>query len=199
MSRFTLRLHRPHVILAFAGAIAVASSLSVRAVAAPDPALTEFAARLGDYVTLRERVRMALPPVAAQAMTNNQTANDRGRVELGDRIRAARADAGPGDVFTIPVARLLRARLQGELRGEGAASGTRASIRDDRPLAFALRVNARYPPGASLPTMPGNVLAVLPVLPPGLEYRIVQSHLLLRDSDANLIVDYLLDIMCRAC
>ena len=47
--------------------------------------------------------------------------------------------------------------------------------------------------------MPGNVLAVLPPLPVGLEYRIVQSHLLLRDSDANIIVDYLLDVMCRTC
>lgn len=47
--------------------------------------------------------------------------------------------------------------------------------------------------------MPGNVLRNLPPLPDGLEYRIVDTHLVLIDLDADIVVDYMLDIMCRRC
>ena len=47
--------------------------------------------------------------------------------------------------------------------------------------------------------MPGNVLRILPPLPAGLEYRIVDSHLVLMDLDANIVVDDLLDVMCNTC
>ena len=47
--------------------------------------------------------------------------------------------------------------------------------------------------------MPGNVLQILPPLPTGLEYRIVDTHLVLMDLDANIVVDYVLDVMCKAC
>jgi hypothetical protein len=54
-----------------------------------------------------------------------------------------------------------------------------------------IRVNAKYPAKATVTTMPPNVLKQLPVLPEGLEYRIVGSALILRDVDANLVVDYM--------
>lgn len=44
--------------------------------------------------------------------------------------------------------------------------------------------------------MPTNVLQILPK---GLEYRIVDTHLVLMDLDANVVVDYVLDVMCRTC
>ena len=34
---------------------------------------------------------------------------------------------------------------------------------------------------------------------PALEYRIVDTHLVLIDVDANIVVDYMLDVVCRAC
>jgi hypothetical protein len=80
-----------------------------------------------------------------------------------------------------------------------SAAGTRASIRDDGPEKFALQVNDAYPDGASLATMPPNLLEVLPRLPEGLEYRIVDTHLILRDVDADIVVDYLVDVMCSGC
>ena len=86
-----------------------------------------------------------------------------------------------------------------EIRGLGAAAHTRASIREDGPAAFRLEVNADYPEGASLPTMPPNVLAILPPLPEALEYRIVDEHLIMRDRDANIVVDYLFNVMCAKC
>jgi hypothetical protein len=41
-----------------------------------------------------------------------------------------------------------------------------------------------------LPTMPPDLLAALPRLPPGLEYRFINRDLVLRDLDANLIIDF---------
>jgi hypothetical protein len=32
-----------------------------------------------------------------------------------------------------------------------------------------------------------------------LEYRIVDQHLVLRDMHANIIVDYMYDVMCATC
>ena len=45
----------------------------------------------------------------------------------------------------------------------------------------------------------GNVLKILPPLPSGLEYRIVDTHLILMDVAANSVVDYMLDVMCKTC
>ena len=47
--------------------------------------------------------------------------------------------------------------------------------------------------------MPGNVLRILPTLPTGLEYRIIDTHLVLIDLEADIVVDYMLDIMCPTC
>ena len=55
----------------------------------------------------------------------------------------------------------------------------------------ALKVNAEYPEGTPLATTPPNVLQALPKLPDGLEYRFVGKNLLIRDVDANIVVDYM--------
>jgi hypothetical protein len=52
-------------------------------------------------------------------------------------------------------------------------------------------VNQIYPTTYPLATFPPGVLRQLPALPKPLEYRFVQSTLILRDSEANLIVDVL--------
>ena len=117
---------------------------------------------------------------------------------LAMRIRFARHDARPGDLFTRPIAMALRRALDPALRGFAARS-TREAIRDDAPRTFVLAVNADYPAGAPVSTMPANVLEILPPLPTGLQYRIVETHLVLMDVEANIILDYILDVMCKTC
>jgi hypothetical protein len=46
---------------------------------------------------------------------------------------------------------------------------------------------------ATLSTVPPNVLETLPMLPQAIEYRFVGQHLLLRDTRANRIIDYMLN------
>jgi hypothetical protein len=58
-----------------------------------------------------------------------------------------------------------------------------------------LRVNQRYPQGVPLQSTPPTLLLNLPQLPKELEYRIVGRDLVLRDIGANLVVDYLPNIL----
>ena len=53
-----------------------------------------------------------------------------------------------------------------------------------------LKVNAIYPPDAPLPSTPPQVLMNLPKLPEQLEYRIIGKTLIVRDREANIIVDF---------
>lgn len=158
-------------------------------------ALNDFTRRLDGYVELRQALQEK-GSTQGSAMSVGQ--NRASQQVLAARIRGARRAAGQGDIFAPAIAATLRAAMNPEVRGSVAA-GTRASIRDDGPAAFVLRVNDAYPNGASLPTVPPNVLRVLPSLPKGLEYRIVSGHLILRDVDADIVVDYLLDVMCARC
>jgi hypothetical protein len=54
-----------------------------------------------------------------------------------------------------------------------------------------LLANAAYPEGAPLSMVPPELLAKLPKLPGPLEYRFVGGHLILYDSEARLVVDFL--------
>ncbi len=57
-----------------------------------------------------------------------------------------------------------------------------------QPVVF--KVNASYPDDTPLPTTPPQVLKSLPKLPEQLEYRIVGKTLIIRDVDADIIVDF---------
>jgi hypothetical protein len=110
---------------------------------------------------------------------------------LAARIQAARTDAKPGDIFTPEIRQLFRRLMYPETKGPNAAA-TKQTIKEDSAVSKGqvLKVNARYPEGAPLPTVPPNLLVRLPQLPEDLEYRIINKDLILRDVNANLIVDY---------
>ena len=55
-------------------------------------------------------------------------------------------------------------------------------------------VNAAYPDGLPLQSMPPSLLLNLPQLSKELEYRFVGRELILRDAPANLIVDVIPDL-----
>ena len=157
--------------------------------------VSNFRRRVDDYMKLHEKLQRQ---GTRQKPRDDVGENQISQQALAMRIRFARYDARPGDLFRPPIAMALRRAMNPELRGV-AALATRETIREDAPATFVLAVNADYPPGASRSTMPGNVLNILPPLPKSLEYRIVDTHLVLMDIEANIIVDYILDVMCKAC
>ena len=157
--------------------------------------VAEFRRRVDAYMALQAKLQKQGTPQKRSADIGENLVS---QGALATRIRFARHDARPGDLFTLPIAMALRRAMDPELRGLAQRS-TRDSIREDAPEVFVLAVNADYPAGASRSTMPGKVLKILPPLPAGLEYRIVDSHLVLMDRDANIVVDYVLDVMCKRC
>ena len=102
---------------------------------------------------------------------------------LAARIRTARRAAKQGELFTTPIATAFRKILR-EVDGE-----TWKAITDEKVGVFPHRVNDSYPKTEALSTVPPNLLARLPPLPEGLQYRFVGGDLILHDTAANLIVD----------
>jgi hypothetical protein len=113
---------------------------------------------------------------------------------MSTEIRAARANAKHGDIFTPEITAKFRRLLNPELKGDDGRDA-KAIIKDDAPTNITFKVNAKYPEGASVPTVPANLLVNLPTLPEPLQYRIIEKHLLLLDEDADVIVDYALNII----
>ena len=175
--------------------IAAVQSKSTSQVLLDKALVSDFRRRVDDYMKLHEKLQKQGTPQKERDDIGENLVSEQA---LAMRIRFARHDARPGDLFTLPIAIALRRAMDPELRGLAAISA-RESIRDDAPVVFVLVVNGDYPAGASRSTMPGNVLKILPPLPVGLEYRIVDTHLVLMDLDANIVVDYVLDVMCKTC
>jgi hypothetical protein len=151
------------------------------AVTEDQQAAAEFFSRIGTYVQLRASIEATLPPLAdaedpAQVRSRERT--------LAQRIRAARARARQGDIFTSPIAASLRRTVQQE-----DDPVTWQTIMDENPGPFPRPVNGTYPKTKPLSNMPPNLLLRLPPLPDGLQYRFVGADLILHDTKANLIVD----------
>ena len=171
--------------------VTTAASPPVSQAALDRSALSDFTKRVDRYKKLHDKLE--------RKGTRQRTRDDVGENivsenALATRIRFARHDARPGDIFTPAIAATLRVAMDAALRG-AATMSTRESIGEDAPSTFVLVVNGDYPEGASRSTMPGRVLTILPSLPDDLEYRIVAPHLVLMDTEANIVVDYILDVM----
>ena len=157
--------------------------------------VSEFKRRADRYMQLHDKVQKQ---GTRQIQRDDIGENLVSQQALAMRLRFARRDARPGDLFTPAIEKALRRAMDPELRGPAALT-SRESIREDAPATFVLVVNGSFPEGVSRSTMPGNVLKILPPLPNGLEYRIVDTHLVLIDLDADIVVDYMLDVMCQTC
>jgi hypothetical protein len=141
-----------------------------------------FDALVLKYVDLRTMLEEGLP---ALHVTDNPAENIAIQRELARRIRRARDRAVRGDIFTPAISGEFRRILFIEMN-----PGALAAIMDDNPGALSSpAINASYPSGMPRATMPGLILAVLPGLPDGLEYRFLGHHLILHDTRANVILD----------
>jgi hypothetical protein len=115
---------------------------------------------------------------------------------LAEALAVRRAKAAPGDIFQPEVQPLFRRLIAEQLQGPDALDA-RQSIVQGNPghekvsIPVVVRVNAEYPVGAARSTVPPSVLATLPPLPSSLHYRFVGRDLILVDSVAQLIVDFL--------
>jgi hypothetical protein len=153
----------------------------------PDSVMRDFKSRIDDYLKLHDKAVKAAP---ALKETHNPTKIKNAQDALGARIRELRGGAKQGDIFTPEIAARFKDLLSPALQGEDGRDAKRV-LKDDAPAAVPLQVNAKYPSTAPLPTVPSKLLLNLPTLPKTLEYRIIQKHLILRDVEADLIVDFI--------
>ncbi len=115
---------------------------------------------------------------------------------LAQAIATSRARAKQGDVFHSEVEPLLRRLIGEQLKGPDAADARKTLLdsnlgEEEQTVVVKVGINAVYPPGATRAGMPPSVLLTLPALPPSLHYRFVGRDLVLVDSVAQIIVDYL--------
>ena len=174
-----------------AGAAVATSSFAQTSLDADRPALADFRQRVQSYVDLRDTLARTVPPLRPLA--------DPGEIRhtsdvLAEAIQHARAGARQGDIFSTGIARIIRRAVRAGCDDNYADVLTLLNADLDAPLPRPV-VNGRWPAGAALPTMLPDMLAALPKLPPGLEYRFMRWDLVLRDIDANLIVDFVPDVI----
>ena len=106
---------------------------------------------------------------------------------LGEHIRKARITAKQGDIFNANGAAVFRRVITADYR---ARTAQKKRLQQDEVPTLAITLNQTYPPEFPLATFPATLLAKLPKIPAQMEYRLVGKHLILRDIEANIIVDY---------
>ncbi len=154
--------------------------------AADAPALKEFETRVKEYEDLQKTLaaKVTRPPTEATPETI-----DKYERALGMLIENARRTARQGDIFTPAVQAIVRREL-GRIFAGAQGKQLIASIMDENPVKATLKINARYPDEIPLSTMPPEVLSVLPPLPKTLNYRFISDQLILLDTEAHIVVDY---------
>lgn len=153
-------------------------------------ALATMNDRIKEYVDLHLKIERSLPSLPKEATPEQIDKNQR---EFEKRIREARATAKRGDIFTAE-ARPVIMRLLAAVFGGPEGKQLKASIMDENPVdpvALKLTVNGRYPDTVPLTTIPPQVLQTMPELPEDLEYRFIGDWLILLDTHAHVIADFI--------
>ena len=168
--------------------LATATFAQTEKIAAGTSAIADFNNRVTAYVDLTKDATLGVPPLKKTDDASEIAAHE---VALGGAIRAARAGARPGDILTRETARVFRRLIKNDFRQRPRHS--QKVMLDDIPH-FRPTVNQTYPSEWPLATFPATLLAKMPELPDGLEYRLLSEALILRDVRANIIVDFILDV-----
>ena len=170
--------------------------LSVEAQTPTPPALSPhdkqiaetFEARAKEYVKLREHLEEQMPKLSKEAKPEEIQTH---KTQFQERVRAARAGAKHGDVFTPQASALIRAIIKDEFKGKERVELRDTVLREAETKAVPLRVNYPYPESQEVLEMAPTLLLRLPQLPKQLRYRFVGRNLLLLDRENGLIIDYM--------
>lgn len=184
-------------IMAFASALAVASTSAVFAYQVPTaPPLSEndkqiavaFEKRVKQYAKLREDLEAKMPKLSKEAKPEEIETHKK---QFQERVRQARAGAKQGEVFTPEAQTLIRSMIKKEFKGRERAEFRDTVLKEADTKGVPLRVNYPYPESGELLEMPPTLLLRLPQLPKQVRYRFVGRNLLLVDRENGLIVDYM--------
>jgi hypothetical protein len=142
------------------------------------------------YLKLRKAALSGTPPPAKVMKHGHLLSEQR---DTANRIIAARSNAKQGDICPPDVAAELRRLLSIALSTPGAAK-TRASLQKAERVPD-LKVNQFFPDKLPQPSMPPTLLLNLPTLPPEVDYRLIGRALVLRDTTAGIVIDFVPDAL----
>jgi len=154
-------------------------------------AFVAFEARVKEYVAMREGIEGKMPKLSKDATPEQIEAH---KTAFQEAVRAARASAKPGDLFTADVARHIREAVKLEMRPKDKQE-VRQTVLEAEVKAVPLRVNYPYPESQELVEMPPTLLLRLPQLPKQVRFRYVRRNMLLVDRENGLIVDFMPDAL----
>jgi hypothetical protein len=152
------------------------------------PGFQEFSDRVQKYVQLHKSLEATVPKLKA---TNEPELIVAHQKILARKLKAARAHAKRGDIFTPAAKEAFVKAIFSEFQGPHAPNA-KATLKQGAPLKKVhLHVNEIYPESIPYTSVPPTMLLKLPKLPEEVAYRAVSSDLVLLDVKANLVVDYL--------
>ena len=167
--------------------------------------LEKFQHEVEEYVELRKD---ALKDIARLSPQSTPADVDRYQTALTNAIIHYRHGAKRGEIFKPEVEMAFRRTLN---RAFGSAEGPALlqAIRQGNPKVegnplpkdpskevlknVTVAVNVRYPETAPYSMVPPSLLLKLPLLPPQVRYRFVGRTLIIRDTEADVILDYIPD------
>jgi hypothetical protein len=150
--------------------------------------IQEFLKRVDGYVVQHKKLEDTLPPLPKQTTPQQIDAHQRALALL---IQTARKEAKPGDLLTPAMQQRIRTLLRPIFAGKEGQQIKNEILDNEYKGNVKLAVNGRYPDDVPVSTMPPQVLAALPKLPGELEYRFILNSLILFDTHAHIIVDFM--------
>jgi hypothetical protein len=190
-----------------AAAQTAASPVPPAQVSMDERTLERFLEEIDDYVEERKEVRKDAPPIAPGS-TGEQIAAH--RVYMAKGLQKEWGGKKRGNVFKPDVEAAFRRILDAEFKGPDGPALIKM-VRTGNPKVegipnpndpsketrrtFTVAVGAIYPDEAPFSTVPTQLLLKLPELPEQVRYRFVGRTFILRDTEANVILDYIPDVV----
>jgi hypothetical protein len=154
-------------------------------------AFAAFEASVKKYVAMREELEGKMPKLPKEA-TPEQI--EKHKAALQTAVRAARASARQGDIFTPVAAGHIREAIKADAPAE-VKREVREAVLESEVKNVPLRVNYPYPESEEMLEMTPTLLLRLPQLPKQMRFRYMGRNLLLMDRENGLIIDFMPDAL----
>jgi hypothetical protein len=167
--------------------------------------LAKFQHEIEEYRELHQELVHRIPSVSASASAEELRAH---RDKMTRGIQAERRNAKQGEILKPSVEAAFRRVIARELAGPEQEQVVK-EIKQGNPTAenvpnqgnptlehtvsVRVAVNATYNDDAPISSMPPTLLLKLPPLPAEVRYQFVGRDLILRDTEANVILDFIKD------
>ena len=180
-----------------AATIKEVNRLDAKSAEAPDPVedprFKDFFDHVRAYMKIHKTADAKVPSLKETSDPNQVSAREKA---LADQIRKERAGAQQGAVFSPSAAKEIGTVVAEDFKSRPLKD--QKAILVEVPMKVPPAINTDYPTTLPLATVPPSLLQKLPTLPEELEYRFLGRHLILRDIKANLIVDFIPDVVPAA-